>query len=233
MAITVILVKPEVAGNVGAIARLMGNFDVHRLVLVRPKCDHLSKEAQDRAKHNKEILAKAEVVDSIEDAGCETLIATTSKLGSDFNIPRSPLLPKQLAARIPSKTGLGVVFGPEGPGLSNEEIMKCDVTVSIPTTKRYAALNLSHAVGIILYELFEWSPDHIASHVTPASAAEKKQALKMADAVIDGIDWRAASKAETQRRLWHKLVGKSFLTKREAFALMGFLRQVQKPKAKK
>ena len=225
----VILVRPEVAGNVGAVARLMGNFDVHDLVLISPQCDHLSKEAQDRAKHNKDVLKKALVLESLDDVACATLVATTAKTGTDFNMPRSPLVPKQLASLVPAKADVGIVFGPEGPGLSNAEITKCDFTVAIPTMKKYPSMNLSHAVGIILYELFEARAlYHIASHVTPMNATEKKQVLKMADAFIDSIDWGTPFKTETQHRLWHKLVGKSFMTKREAFALMGFLRELQK-----
>jgi TrmH family RNA methyltransferase len=232
MGVRVVLFKPEVSGNVGAVARLMGNFDVQELVLIQPKCDHLSKESQDRAKHNKQILKKAVILDSLDQLECATLIATTARVGTDFNLPRSPLLPSQLAELVPVGADVGIVFGPEGPGLSNEEISKCDFTVSIPTTKRYAAMNLSHAVGIILYELFQArSLYHIASHIKSMGVAEKKQLLKMVDATIEGIDWDThASRKETQLRLWHKIVGKSFLTNREAMAFMGFLRQIQKGK---
>ena len=228
MAVTVILVEPEVEGNVGAVARLMGNFDVHDLVLIRPKCDHLSKEAQDRAKHNKQILKKALILESLDQVSIATLVATTARVGTDFNIPRSPLLPKQLAEVLPSDADIGIVFGPEGSGLSNEEILRCDFTVAIPTTKEYAAMNLSHAVGILLYEIFAAKEMHIASHIAPIGAPEKKQLLKMVDEMLASIEWSKKSQPETQRRLWHKLVGKSFLSRREAYALMGFLRQLKK-----
>ena len=48
-----------------------------------------------------------------------------------------------------------MVFGRESTGLTREEILKCDVLVSIPASKAYPVLNLSHAVAIILYELFK------------------------------------------------------------------------------
>lgn len=231
MGVTVVLVRPEVAGNVGAVARLMGNFDVHRLVLVAPQCDHLSKEALDRAKHNKDVLKRAKVLGSLQDVAAGTRVATTSRVGSDFNLPRSPVLPGQLAGLVPPSADVAVVFGPEGPGLSNGEILACDFAVSIPTSRAYPAMNLSHAVAIILYELSAARPtDHIASHIRPMGASEKRQLLKMVDGLIDGIDWGAkASRPVTQRRLWHRLIGRSFLTMREAYALMGFLRQLRKP----
>jgi len=35
--VRVVLVRPQVAGNIGAVARLMENFDAGQLVLVEPK----------------------------------------------------------------------------------------------------------------------------------------------------------------------------------------------------
>ena len=64
------------------------------------------------------------------------------------------------------------------------------------------------------------------------TAIEHKQILKMVDDLIASIHWSEPSKAATQRKLWRNIVGKSFLTKREAFALMGFLRQVGRRMAK-
>jgi len=226
MALSIILVRPVVAGNVGAVARLMGNFDVERLVLVNPECDHLSKEAIDRAKHNKALLKNAVVVDAMEKAGCDWLVATTSLVGFDFNLLRSPLSPKDAAKAIPEKGNVGIVFGPEGPGLSNKELLQCDFTLTIPTSKKYHSMNVSHAVAIVLYELHvARAQEHVASHIKPISEPAKRQLLKMIDETIDSLDWRVPSKKETQRRVWRKLVGKSFLTQREAMALMGFFRQ--------
>lgn len=226
MALSVILVRPVVAGNVGAVARLMGNFDVERLVLVQPECDHLSKEAVDRAKHNKSVLKNAVIVDSIEKAGCEWLVATTSLVGLDFNLLRSPLSPNDAAKAIPQKGNIGLVFGPEGPGLSNKELLQCDFTLTIPTSKKYHSMNVSHAVAIILYELHvARAHEHVASHIRPINDASKKQLLKMIDETIDSLDFRSELRRDTQHKIWKKIVGKSFLTQREAMALMGFFRQ--------
>jgi tRNA C32,U32 (ribose-2'-O)-methylase TrmJ len=58
------------------------------------------------------------------------------------------------------------------------------------------------------------------------TAVERKQILRMVDDLIASIHWSEPSKAATQRKLWRNIVGKSFLTKREAYALLGFLRQI-------
>jgi TrmH family RNA methyltransferase len=234
MAITVVLVRPVIAGNVGAVARVMANFNAGRLVLVAPECDHLGKEASDRAKHAKRLLQKAKVVKSLKDVKADIKVGTTARLGSDYNLHRTPLLPAQLASVLPDKQDIALVFGPEGPGLSNDELLQCDLTVTIPTTKEYPSMNLSHAVCAVLYAIAAArASDHIASHYPPMTAVEHKQILRMVDDLIASIHWSEPSKAATQRKLWRNIVGKSFLTKREAYALMGFLHQMGRQLTKK
>ena len=98
--ISVILIEPETPGNIGAIARVMKNFEFNELVLINPKCKHLSKEALDRSTHAKSILKKAKVKKINYLKQFDYLIATTAKLGTDYNIPRSPITPEQLGDKL-------------------------------------------------------------------------------------------------------------------------------------
>jgi len=227
--ITIILVEPETAGNVGAVARAMANFTFSSLILVNPKCKHLSKEALDRAKHAKSILRKAKLLKWKQvRASHATLIATTARLGTDYNIPRSPVTPKQLSKIISSKGKIGLVFGREGQGLQNKEIIDCDFTVSIPVGDKYPALNLSHAVTIVLYELYQnKGAEKIAQKYPLMTAQERYHLLKRVEDILRNIPFPTSTKRETQRRLWKRIIGKSFMTKREVQALMGFLKKVR------
>ncbi len=223
---TVILVEPSVEGNIGAVSRVMANFGYTELMLVRPKCDHLSEEALGRSKHARDILKKAKVVDALpEDM---ILVGTTSALGKDFNIQRTPVTPKQLVTLIgKKKTNIGLVFGPEGPGLSNKELGECAFTVTIPTHKEYHSMNLSHSVAIILYELYDaFGKDKVNGHMLPPDAAQNKQALKMVEEALQKLHFRSEEKRGVQRLVWHKIIGRLFLTTRELSAVMGFLRKI-------
>jgi len=224
--ISVILVEPETAGNIGAVARVMANFDCKNLVLINPKCDHLSKEAVDRASHAKTILKKAKVKPLSFLKSFHTLIATTSQLGRDYNIPRSPITPEQLNAIAPKKPKIALVFGRESHGLSNKEIDLCDFTLTIPTSKKYPVMNLSHSVNIILYELFKSSKTSVSSHIVFATKTEKTQLNKMVDSVLKRLKFTTATKLQTQKLIWKKILAKSFLTRRESYALMGFFRKL-------
>lgn len=229
--ISVILTEPEWPSNIGAVARVMANFDFTELILINPKCKIDDLDAVMRAKHALPILKKAKVKDFSYLKKFDYLIATTSKLGSDYNIPRSPITPEQLAEKIKKidlkKNNIALLFGREGEGLHNDEIKKCDFIVTIPDSVKYPAMNLSHAVGIVLYELFKnMKKEKTGESISLIDKKEKDNLLKLINSVIDKLHFATKEKKETQKILWKRLIGKSFLTKREAFALFGFFRKI-------
>lgn len=234
--LSVVLVEPETPGNIGSVARVMKNFGVGQLLLVNPKCNYLDGEAYGRAMHARDILKAAAVVKSF--SGCirqfDYAIATTSDLGSDYNVLKSPITPEQLSQQLQrfgrgKKAKIALVFGREGTGLTSKEVEGCDLVVTIPSSKKYPSLNISHAVAIVLYELFKPSRAvKVGSHISLASSREKKVALSMIDEILNGMDFAMNSKKETQALVWQRLINKSFLTRREMYALLGFLGKIIK-----
>ena len=103
--------------------------------------------------NKKEILKKAKVISFQDLKRFDYKIATTSQLGTDYNIARSPLKPDELTNIIKPKANIAIIFGRESNGLTNQEINQMDFIVTIPTSKKYQTMNLSHSVAIILYEL--------------------------------------------------------------------------------
>ncbi len=227
--IAVVLVEPKNSGNVGAVARVMANFGFNNLVLVNPKCNPRSKTAKNRAKWAQDVLRKAKIVKSLSSIKSTTLIATTGKIGTDYNIPRSPVSPEQLSELIQQRTNAAIVFGREGTGLTNEEILACDFVVTIPASKKYPVMNLSHAVAVVLYELSKKMPkEKHTAHIIFTSKQDKQQLMKLLNKALNKMQFATKEKKQTQLKLWKRMIGKSFLTKREAFALMGFLRKIKK-----
>ncbi|MBU0461766.1 MAG: hypothetical protein KJ574_04230, partial [Nanoarchaeota archaeon] len=109
----------------------------------------------------------------------------------------------------------------------NEEILRCDFVVAIPASRKYPALNMSHAATIMMYALHQrLGKDRIDSHINAISKKEKEQILKMVDSILDKMSFRRQDEKETQRKVWRRMISKSFMSKREAFALMGFLRKL-------
>ncbi len=224
--ITVILIEPRNSGNVGAIARAMANFELSSLVLINPKCNHQSQTARNRAKNAQDILRNAKVVSFSFLKKLDYVIGTTAKLGTDYNIPRVPLTPDKLSGMIKDNVKIGLLFGREACGLTNEEVRMCDFIVNIPSSEKYRALNISHAAAIIFYELFKQKGSRLYERYKPAAREEKELILKLINKIITGANYATEGKRETQRKVWQRLIGKSFLTKREAYALIGFLKKL-------
>ncbi len=227
--LSLIVIEPEKPENLGNIARVMKNFDCEKLIIINPQCNHLDDAAWRPAKHARDVLKKAVVGDMKLLKGFDYLIATTASLGTDYNIPRSPISPKMLADILPlnGKLKIGLLIGREGIGLTNKEIELADFLVAIPTSKEYAALNVSHAVAILLYELYQkHGKKKIEKHIIYSSAIEKKQTLQLLDKVLDTMHFTLPTRRETQVTVWKRMLGKSFLTRREAYALMGFFKKI-------
>ena len=82
------------------------------------------------------------------------IVGTTARLGK----ARGPFISPRAVARdiadISQKNKVALLFGPEDTGLANEELRLCHAVVTIPTSREFTSLNLSHAVMILCYEIF-------------------------------------------------------------------------------
>lgn len=226
--IKLVLVGIKNPGNLGAIARVMRNFGLKDLILINPECNPTDEEALYRAKHAKSILQKSKITDFNHLNKFDFVIGTTSKVGSDYNIPRVPITPEQFALTINRMAKTAILIGRENHGLTNKELKLCDFIVTIPTSKEYPAMNISHAVAVLLYELFKSSKkSKLGDTIIPMSKKDKEIILKKVDNILNKMYFATEQKRETQRKVWKRLITKAMLTKREAFALLGFLRKLE------
>lgn len=151
----VVLVEPKYSGNVGSVARLMANYGVEELVLVNPP--ELTREARYMAVHAYDRIERARHAKDLDEAveGTELVLgftALTSGKGQDHL--RLGLSLPDAVERVRAADGrTSLVFGREDKGLFNPELARCDVVTQIPVDPGYPSINLSHAVGIALYEL--------------------------------------------------------------------------------
>ena len=215
----------QTSGNIGALARVMKNFEFTNLVLLNPKCNHLDKESLDRATHAKEILKNAKIIKNLDEY--DTIIGTTAILGTDYNLQRNPITPEQLS-KITFKGKVGLIIGRESDGMRNEELLKCDIVVTIPTSKKYPTMNVSHAATIIMYEIFKNSNSpKVGDNIKPATKEDKERIFELVNETLNKLKFTSEAKKNVQRLVWKKLIGKSNLTKRELMTLYGFLRKIK------
>jgi len=220
--IDIVLVAPIYEGNVGFAARVMKNFGFTRLVLIDP-CP-LGDEAKARASHAQDVLKNAEIC-TIEDvfARSNIVIATTGTVSKSVcHAMRMPFYsPIELRERIKDVDGrISILFGRENWGLNNEEVKRSDMICSIPTSEDYPILNLSHAVGVVCYEL--------ANLPNPSYALCPPQDMEYLyqhiDRYLDGIH-HPKFKRENTLILIRRILGRCNLTVREASTLHGLLRR--------
>jgi TrmH family RNA methyltransferase len=225
LVVRIILVEPETAGNIGAVARSMKNFDLRDLWIVNPKTP-LNIEARAFAMHGYDILAKARNVKKLNRAlkGLDLVVGTSAIAAtSRSNLARVPITPTQLAAKIhASKGSVGILFGRESSGLSNKEVEKCDFLVTIPASRTYNVLNLASAASIIFYELFQKRTRRIGPPI--ASEVVKVRMLSQFDQLVkrSGVQQH---KRKLAQRSFRNVISRSFISRREASLLLGVLRR--------
>lgn len=156
----VILVRAENPVNIGQSARVMKNFGVEKLILVR--CSpHRVPEAYTPGWKGRKILDRARRTNSLAGAlkGRSLAIGFTARAGKRRGEPRSlfDIVPEVLKALKTQQIAL--VFGNEKNGLSNEELKKCHWMATISAVSEYTSLNLSHAVAIVLATLYMQLPE--------------------------------------------------------------------------
>jgi len=156
-----ILVKPAVPGNIGAAARAIKTMGYTRLRLVAPG-DYLGPEARMLAHASAEILEGAEVFAGLKQAiaDLDMTVATTAKT-RDVRVEYlgASEIPGMIRSKGSSVEKIGLVFGREESGLTNDEIRMCDLVSSIPMKGSYPSLNLGQSVMIYAYLMasFEWT----------------------------------------------------------------------------
>ncbi|MBL7112577.1 MAG: tRNA/rRNA methyltransferase [Bacteroidales bacterium] len=155
MDIIFILIEPAVPGNVGASARAINTMGFNDMRLVVP-CDHLSEEARMFAHGSHHILENATVYTSFSESvkDIDFIIGTTAKKRSS---KEEYIDCKELTGLLEKKGGtiekVGLVFGREESGLTNDELGQCDLATYIPMADPYPSLNLSQAVMVYAFLL--------------------------------------------------------------------------------
>lgn len=220
----VVLVEPKYSGNVGAVARVMMNFDFSNLYLVNP-CE-LDKDCFSRAMHASSIIENAKIFDSFEKAikDLDFLVATSSvATDSEKKHLRKAILVEDFSKKILEVDGrIGLIFGREDFGLYNSEIEKCDLLVKIPTSEKYPSLNLSHAVCITLYNLYLSLKSPSLKTGRRLNHVEKEKLFEFLSLLLDEIEYPEHKRKNTMIML-RRILGRAMPSKWEYHTLMGIL----------
>ncbi len=159
--IRVVLVRPRNPLNIGACARAMANFGLTDLVVLDPY-EPVWQETRS-APDAEQVVLNARLASTWDDAvdPCDLVLGSSSfhQRPLEQSTIELPNLGRYLTA-YPASTPLALVLGSERSGLSNEELVRCQAVIHIPTLKTTSSMNLGQATAVILYELRRtaWEP---------------------------------------------------------------------------
>jgi tRNA/rRNA methyltransferase len=151
----IILNAPQLAENIGAVARVMGNFGLSDLRLVAPRDGWPQERAWASASGANWPLDEARVFNRVEDAVADLrlTLATTAR-PRETELP--VMTPREAAARLHEGVAqdwpVGLVFGGERAGLETADIALCQAIVTVPIDPKFRSLNLAQAVAVCAYE---------------------------------------------------------------------------------
>ncbi len=232
-----ILVKPQLGENIGFAARALKNFNIKNLRIVKPKCSWPNSKAIATSVGAKNILQKAKIYDSIEDsiADLNIIFASTSRIRK---VNKKVTSIYDFTKKFKKKTKIGILFGPESSGLSNDEIKCADYLVTIPTNSKFSSLNLSHSLILFCFHIFkEYSMDKFKFKSSyKSSIAKKSEVDKFLTFIIRGLDKKGFLQPDHKRKSMIRNINNIFhrlsLSDQEIRILLGIFSTLNEFKSK-
>jgi tRNA/rRNA methyltransferase len=229
----VVLVRPRIAENLGATARVMRNLGLNDLVLVAPEADVTDRQARRVSTHGEAILDQARVVAELDEALADRVLVagTTARTGKLIRGQCAP--PEGIAQRLVEALASGpiaLVFGPERNGLTDQELMRCHHLIHIPADASYPALNLAQAVAICLYELRRtWLARTQPAGMTMgvATFAAQERAFTELRTALEQLHFLYGPKADALMYVLRHLISRAGPTEKEMGVLHGLARQIR------
>jgi tRNA/rRNA methyltransferase len=151
----VVLVRPQLAENIGAVARAMLNFGLDELRLVAPRPGWPHAAAYRASAGADLVLDRAAVFDTTADAVADAAVvyAATARLR---DMVKPVATPRETAFELRATAAAGsrcaILFGPERTGLENDDVVRAARILHVPANPDFSSLNLAQAVLVVAWE---------------------------------------------------------------------------------
>ena len=221
-----ILVRPQMGENIGSVARAIKNFNIKNLRIVNPQCDWPNKRAEATSVGAKNILKSTRIYKSVEKSieDLDLVFASSSRLRK---INKKTISISNLKTKIKKEKKIGILFGGESSGLTNDEISCANYLVKIPSNKKFSSLNLSHSAIIFCYELFQHfsGKKHIYKSTYKSAVAKKYEVSKFLNFITNGLDKKGFLQPDHKRQSMIRNINNIFhrinLSEQEIRILLG------------
>lgn len=230
---TIILIRPQMGENIGAVARAMKNFGLSELRIVAPRDGWPNEKARDMAVMAADIIDNAKLFETLAEAVADVNYLYATSARSERNMRKSHFAPREAVAtmnqQLLENKKIAVLFGPERTGLINEDVAICDAILTIPTDPVHSSLNIAQSAVILGYEW--WIAQE---HMKAAQAANeeeqpatREELLGYFDALEEALDQTYFFKSEAKKpRTWRNLRAtflRAALSSQEVHTLRGML----------
>jgi tRNA (cytidine32/uridine32-2'-O)-methyltransferase len=232
MSIRIVLVGTTHPGNIGAAARAMKNMGLTDLALVNPKF-FPHDDATARASGAEDLLESATLVPTLDEALADCVFVAGASARSRA-IEWPCLEPRECASRLVAETAGGtaaVVFGPEKSGLSNSDLDRCQVLLTIPANPEFSSLNIAMAVQVISYEIRLarlQAPQPVGPEIPPATSEEMEHFYAHLENVLTETGFLDPENPRTLMRRLRRLFIKAQPDQNEVNILRGILTSVDR-----
>ena len=221
-----ILVRPQIGENIGSVARAIKNFNIKYLRIVNPRCDWPNQKALATSVGAKDVLKTAKIYNSVEKSigDLDIIFASSSRIRE---VNKRIISVSNLKKKIKKEKKIGILFGPESSGLSNDEVNCADYLVKIPCNEKFSSLNLSHSAIIFCFELFQHFSKKKFEYKSSykSSEASKSEVNKFLNFIIENLDRKGFLQPEHKRKSMIRNINNIFhrsnLSEQEIRILLG------------
>jgi tRNA/rRNA methyltransferase len=180
--------------------------------------------------HARDLLESAPKVDTLEEAIEDTdiVIGTSGIAGikTDQHIRMPAFTPAEIRDKFRESAGkIAFLFGREDNGFTREELKRCDMIMTIPTSEKYPIMNISHAATVAMYEM-----SNLEIGERPIANGFDLQLLYDHFEQVLAYIKHPTHKMEKTSLMLKRIFGRAELTPREVQTLRGVLRDIQRSK---
>ncbi|MBN8849159.1 MULTISPECIES: RNA methyltransferase [unclassified Sphingomonas] len=233
----IVLVRPQLAQNIGKAARAMLNFGLTEMRLVSPRDGWPNPLAGPAASGADMVLERAKLFDSVADAvaDCAQVYATTVR---KRGVTKPVVTPEAAAREIRgANERAAILFGPERSGLETDDVALARKILTVPINPAFGSLNLAQAVILVAYE---WSKgEALASPpetdlAPPAPQEELEGMIGQLDRMLEEANFFfPPDRTPATRRTLRTLLTKPGWSSQEVRTLRGVLSALAGAKAKR
>lgn len=233
----IVLVRPQLAQNIGKAARAMLNFGLTEMRLVSPRDGWPNPLAGPAASGADMVLEGAKLFDSVADAvaDCAHVYATTVR---KRGVTKPVVTPEAAAREIRgANERAAILFGPERSGLETDDVALARKILTVPINPEFGSLNLAQAVILVAYE---WSKGEALSSppetdlAPPAPQEELEGMIGQLDRMLEEANFFfPPDRTPATRRTLRTLLTKPGWSSQEVRTLRGVLSALAGAKAKR